>query len=253
MKRFLDVTKNKKQNPSAGLIAQEIRKRIFEEVGLTASTGISINKFIAKVASDINKPNGQTTITPEEVFPFLEQLPIEKFFGVGKVTASKMHKLGLYNGFDLKQKEKTFLIQHFGKSGNHFYNIVRGIHNSQVQPNRIRKSISAENTFLNDLSKLEEILDALHLIAVELENRLIKNQVKGRTLTLKIKYNDFTQQTRSKTKDFFIDKKEDFFPIVQELLNGQPLKMPVRLFGIGMSNLNNNQKDTDLHQPLLFS
>lgn len=136
---YLDVTQNKKGNPSASLIAKEIRERIFNEVGLTASAGISINKFIAKIASDYNKPNGQKTVNPEEVLQFLEDLDIRKFYGVGKVTAEKMYQKGIFTGRDLKQKSLDYLDENFGKSGRYYYYVVRGIHNSEVKPNRIRK------------------------------------------------------------------------------------------------------------------
>ena len=142
---YLDVTLNKKGNPSATLIASEIRRRIFEEVGLTASAGISINKFIAKVASDYNKPNGQKTVPPEEVIEFLEKLDIRKFYGVGKVTAEKMYKLGIFTGNDLKSKSLEFLDRNFGKSGKFYYHVVRGIHLSEVKPHRIAKSVGAES------------------------------------------------------------------------------------------------------------
>ena len=149
---YLDVTENKVGNPSASLIAQEIRGRIWNELQLRASAGISINKFIAKVASDINKPNGQKTINPEDVISFLEQLSVKKFYGVGKVTAAKMHNYGIFTGIDLKQKSLEDLTTLFGKSGKHYYQIVRGIHNSTVKPARIRKSIAAERTFNENLS-----------------------------------------------------------------------------------------------------
>ena len=149
---YLDVTENKKGNPSASLIAQEIRDRIFNELNLRASAGISINKFIAKVASDINKPNGQKTINPEEVILFLEELSVNKFYGVGKVTAAKMNNLGIFKGLDLKNKSLEELTKLFGKSGKFYYNIVRGIHNSSVKPNRVRKSIAAERTFSKNIS-----------------------------------------------------------------------------------------------------
>ncbi|MEM6517570.1 MAG: DNA polymerase IV, partial [Bacteroidota bacterium] len=136
---YLDVTENKKGNPSASLIAKEIRQRIYDEVGLRASAGISINKFIAKIASDINKPNGQKTINPEEVIEFLEQLDIRKFYGVGKVTAEKMYQKGIFTGKDLKSKSLEYLEDNFGKSGRFYYDVVRGIHLSAVKPNRIRK------------------------------------------------------------------------------------------------------------------
>ncbi|MEZ5021873.1 MAG: DNA polymerase IV [Chitinophagales bacterium] len=244
---FLDVTENKKDNPSASLIAQEIRDRIFKEVGLRASAGISINKFTAKIASDINKPNGQKTISPNEVISFLETLPIEKFFGVGKVTAKKMKRLGIHNGLDLKQKEQAFLVQNFGKSGKHFFNIVRGIQKSKVQPNRIRKSMAVETTFSNDLDTEENMLERLNKLADEMERRMLKSNVKGKTVTLKIKYNDFTQQTRSKTISEFISLKKEFFPFITVLLKQEPLSKPVRLLGITMSNLNTELKESDVN------
>ena len=240
---YLDVTENKKGNPSASLIAQEIRDRIFNELELRASAGISINKFIAKVASDINKPNGQKTINPEEVIPFLETLSVNKFYGVGKVTAAKMHNLGIFTGLDLKNKTEEELTQLFGKSGSFYYNIVRGIHNSKVKPNRIRKSIAAERTFFDNISSEIFMLEKLNKIAEELERRMIKSETKGKTITLKIKYSDFTQQTRSKTIQEFIQKKDEFMPIVKELLYQEKLKESVRLLGISFSNLDTEKKE----------
>ena len=240
---YLDVTHNKVGNPSASLIAKEIRKRILNEIGLTASAGISINKFIAKVASDINKPNGQKTINPEEVIPFLEELPIQKFYGIGKVTASKMYNLGIFNGRDLKEKSLEEMSLLFGKSGTHYYDIVRGIHRSEVKPNRIRKSLGAERTFRENISSEVFMLDKLNTIADELEDRMKNSKTKGKTVTLKIKYSDFTQQTRSKTVEKFIQKKADFLPIVKELLFQEKLKNSVRLLGISFSNLDTVKKD----------
>ncbi|MDY0780351.1 DNA polymerase IV [Tenacibaculum sp. IB213877] len=240
---YLDVTENKKGNPSASLIAQEIRDRIWEELELRASAGISINKFLAKVASDINKPNGQKTINPEDVIPFLEQLSVNKFYGVGKVTAAKMHNLGIFTGNDLKEKSLEELTQLFGKSGKHYYNIVRGIHNSAVKPNRIRKSIAAERTFDENLSSEVFMLERLDRIANELERRMKHSNTKGKTVTLKIKYSDFTQQTRSKTVDYFIQKKQEFMPLVKELLYQEKPKNSVRLLGISFSNLDTEKKE----------
>lgn len=239
---YLDVTENKVGNPSASLIAQEIRNRIFNELNLTASAGISINKFIAKVASDINKPNGQKTINPEEVISFLENLPVNQFYGVGKVTASKMYNLGIFTGNDLKQKSLEELANLFGKSGAHYYNIVRGIHNSEVKPDRIRKSVGAETTFFENISSEIFMIQKLEKIADELEKRMKKSDTKGKTVTLKIKYSDFTLQTRSKTIDEFIQQKKDFFPIVKELLYQEKLKNSVRLLGISFANLNTEKK-----------
>ena len=235
---YLDVTENKKGNPSASLIAKEIRERIYNEVGLTASAGISINKFIAKVASDYNKPNGQKTVNPEEVIPFLEQLDIRKFYGVGKVTAEKMYQLGIFTGKDLKSKPIEYLDAHFGKSGRYYYYVVRGIHNSEVKPNRIRKSLAAERTFSENLSSEIFLLEKLEHIAIEVSNRLSKSKVSGKTITLKIKYSDFTLQTRSKTLPYFISDKSIILDTAKNLLFQEKLNNSVRLLGISLSNLN---------------
>lgn len=242
---YLDVTVNKKGNPSASLIAKEIRNRIFNELHLKASAGISINKFIAKVASDINKPNGQKTIPPEEVISFLEELPIEKFFGIGKVTASKMYNLGIFKGKDLKEKSKEFLAKHFNKSGLHYYNIVRGIQQSEVKPNRIRKSVAAEHTFTKNLTSEVFMLERLERISEELEQRLINSKVSGKTITLKIKYSDFKTQTRSKTLPYFIKNKDIILDTIKELLFQEKVKNSVRLLGISVTNLNTLSKKNE--------
>ncbi len=248
---YLDVTQNKKNNPSATLIAKEIRKRIYEEVGLTASAGISSSKFIAKIASDINKPNGQKTILPEEIIPFLEKLPIEKFYGIGKVTASKMYNLGIFNGMDLKQKSEEFLIHHFRKSGAYYYKLVRGIHTSEVKPNRIRKSVAAEHTFRTNLTSEIYIMEQLEKVANELEYRLKKAKVAGKTITLKIKYSDFSQQTRSKTLAFYIKDKNLLLETVKDLLFQEKLKNSVRLIGISVTNLNINAKKKEIPKKII--
>ena len=239
---YLDVTENKKGNPSASLIAEEIRARIFKEVGLTASVGISINKFIAKVASDYNKPNGQKTVNPEEVLGFLEQLDVRKFHGIGKVTAEKMYQKGIFTGLDLKSKSLEFLEQHFGKSGKYYYYIVRGIHNSEVKPNRIRKSLAAERTFNENLSSEIFMLEKLEHIAEEVSRRLNKSKVAGKTITLKIKYSDFTLQTRSKTLPYFIADKAVILETAKDLLYQEKMNNSVRLLGISLSNLNTEKK-----------
>jgi DNA polymerase-4 len=241
---YLDVTQNKKGNPSASLIAQEIRKRIFEEVGLTASAGISVNKFVAKIASDYNKPNGQKTVNPEDVEAFLEQLDIKKFYGIGKVTRERMYHLGIFTGKDLKSKSKEFLEEHFSKSGLHFYHIVRGIHNSSVKPNRVAKSVAAEHTFSENLTSEIFMLERLERIAEELEKRLKKYNISGKTVTLKIKYSDFTTQTRSKTLPYFISDKGLLLEAAKELLYQERMKESVRLLGISLNNLNTEIKKT---------
>jgi len=239
---YLDVTQNKKGNPSASLLAEEIRLRIFNEVGLTASAGISINKFVAKIASDYNKPNGQKTVNPDKVEAFLEELPIRKFYGVGKVTTEKMYQLGIFTGTDLKSKSLEFLEKHFGKSGVFYYYVVRGIHNSEVKSSRITKSVAAEHTFDVNLSSEIFMMEQLERIATQLEKRLERHKLSGKTITLKIKYSDFTQQTRSKTLPYFISDKSLIMENIKELLYQEKMKDSVRLLGISLSNLNNEVK-----------
>ncbi|WP_163409169.1 DNA polymerase IV [Flavobacterium ajazii] len=239
---YLDVTHNKKGNPSASLLAQEIRLRILNEVGLTASAGISVNKFVAKIASDFNKPNGQKTVNPDEIIPFLEELPIRKFYGVGKVTTEKMYQLGIFTGLDLKSKSLEFLEKHFGKSGKFYFYVVRGIHNSEVKPSRNTKSVASEHTFDVNLTSEIFMLEQLEKIAASLEKRLKRYNVSGKTVTLKIKYSDFTQQTRSKTLPYFISDKSLILETVEELLYQERMKNSVRLLGISLSNLNTEEK-----------
>ena len=241
---YLDVTQNKKGNPSASLIAKEIRMRILNEVGLTASAGISINKFVAKIASDINKPNGQKTVRPDEVVSFLEQLPIRKFYGVGKVTTEKMYQLCIFTGIDLKSKSLEFLEKHFGKSGVFYYRVVRGIHESEVKPSRIAKSVAAEHTFDENLSSEIFMLERLDGIAEQLVKRIKRNEIAGKTVTLKIKYSDFSMQTRSKTLPYFISDKGLILQTAKELLYQERMKDSVRLLGISLSNLNTEVKMT---------
>ena len=235
---YLDVTENKIGFPSATLIARQIRDRIFKKTGLTASAGISTNKFIAKIASDLNKPNGQKTIPPEDVEDFLLTLEVRKFHGVGKVTAEKMHNLGIFTGADLRSRSSEFLTAHFGKSGRFYYDVVRGIHQSPVQPSRVPKSVGAERTFSENLSSEVFMLERLERIAVELESRLKPRKRAGKTVTLKIKYSDFRLQTRSRTLPYFIATSAVILDVARELLYQEPLENSVRLLGISLSNLN---------------
>ena len=241
---YLDVTINKFNFPSATILAREIREKIKAKTGLNASAGISINKFIAKVASDINKPNGQKTIPPEDVIDFLEQLDIRKFYGVGKVTQDKMYRLGIFTGADLKLKSLDYLQEHFGKSGLHYYNVVRGIHLSEVKPTRIRKSLGAERTFSENISSEIYMLDKLEDIAEEVERRLKNSRVAGKTITLKLKYSDFSIQTRSKTLKLFIASKALIMEETKALLYQEPVKDSIRLLGISLSNLNTEESKT---------
>ncbi|WP_438961462.1 DNA polymerase IV [Nonlabens sp.] len=242
---YLDVTENKLNYPSATVIAYDIRRRIYETTGLTASAGISINKFVAKIASDYNKPNGQKTITPEEVLSFLEELEIRKFHGIGKVTAEKMYRLGIFTGAHLKERSLDFLVKHFGKSGEHYHNIVRGIHKSEVQPDRIRKSLGAERTFSENISSEIFMKERLTQIAEEIEKRLARNNVAGKTVTLKIKYSDFKTQTRSKTLPHYIRNKDLILATAIELMEQEGFRESVRLLGITLSNLNIEVEEED--------
>ena len=239
---YLDVTENKKGIESANDIAREIRQRIFEETGLTASAGISVNKFLAKVASDYNKPNGQKTIHPTQILKFMEELPIEKFYGIGKVTANRMHEMHIFKGADLKKKSLEELIRLFGKSGNYYYNVVRGIHKSEVKPHRIQKSVAVEETFWENLLDEDSVFKQLQLISEELEARLSKKEIKGKSLTLKIKYKDFTQYTRSTTREVYFADAEDFYKTAQKLWELRPFDKPIRLLGLSLSNLNTQEK-----------
>lgn len=235
---FLDVTENKKNIISAMKIAMNIRAEIFEKTQLTASAGVSYNKFLAKTASDINKPNGMSVVLPEEGETFIEQLQIEKFHGIGKVTAEKMKKYGVFNGLDLKQKTEEWLSQNFGKAGLYYFKIARGIDHREVKPNRIRKSIGAENTFNEDLETEQELLEALQPICMTVVNRIKKAKNAGKTVSLKLKYDDFTIQTRSKTVGSYINSFDHIWNLSVELLKTPdwPAK-PIRLLGISISNL----------------
>ncbi|MGA9213340.1 DNA polymerase IV [Kaistella sp.] len=239
---YLDVTENKKGIESAQEIARQIRSRIFEETGLTASAGISVNKFLAKVASDYRKPNGQKTIHPTQILEFMEKLPIEKFYGIGKVTANKMHELHVFTGKELKAKSLEELIRFFGKSGNYYYNVVRGIHHSEVKPHRIQKSVAVEETYWENLLDEDSVFKQLQIISEELEARLSKKEIKGKSLTLKIKYKDFTQYTRSKTQEVYYAGSIDFYETAQKLWELRPFNKPVRLLGLSLSNLNTQEK-----------
>ena len=239
---YLDVTENKMGMTSATIIAQEIRQKILEKTGLTASAGVSFTKFLAKTASDFNKPNGLTLITPEQAIPFLEKLPIEKFHGVGKVTAEKMKKMGIKNGADLKQLTELELIRRFGKVGRHYFRVCRGEDQSPVNPNRIRKSIGAEETFKNDIEDLEEMKAELVPIIERVFKYMSKKDIFGRTLTLKAKSVDFQTHTRSKTYLHELKNKADLLRGAYELLEANVKDFgKVRLLGISISNLTREQ------------
>ena len=238
---FLDVTENKKEIPSATIIAGEIKDKIKQQTKLTASAGISINKFLAKIASDVNKPDGLFLIPPEKAIEFVENLPIEKFFGIGKVTAKKMHEMGIKFGRDLKILSETDLRKKFGKVGSYYYQIARAEDQRPVNPHRVRKSLGAENTFIKDLMNMQDVKTELENILDILYERLKKSNTKGKTLTIKIKYIDFQQITRSKTTDAWLEDKSQFKSIYMELLNQVEIRDGIRLLGITLSHLNHEE------------
>ena len=245
---YLDVTENKQNMEFAMDVATAIKKRIKEETNLTASAGISYNKFLAKIASDYNKPDGFYVITPKMADKFIEELPIEKFFGVGKVTAKKMHIKQIFKGADLKKKSKDQLIRYFGKSGAYYYNVARGIDNRKVNPTRIRKSLGAERTLFEDVTEKEELSKHLKKVIEVVIKRLEKTNGAGKSLTLKIKYADFKQITRSTTLPENI-LNSSISEIALNLLNDVPnIEKGVRLIGLQTSNFERENNDTFLGQ-----
>ncbi len=240
---FLDVTENKLGQSSASLLAQEIRSRVLEATGLTCSAGISINKFTAKIASDINKPNGQCTIPPKKVEAFLDDLPIEKFFGVGKATAQKMKTLGIFFGRDLRKKNQEELLRFFGKQGVHFYDIIRGVQHSKVQPQRLRKSIAAERTFSTMIVSSRVVRSELDKIAEELARRLLKSNLKARTLSLKWKTDDFEVYSKSITVVDEFHTVEQLSDLIDRIVSAIPDQISIRLLGLSASKLNNEVQD----------
>jgi DNA polymerase-4 len=240
---FLDVTVNHKNNPSASLIAKEIQQRIRERTGLTASAGVSYNKFLAKIASDYKKPNGFFTILPEEAEKFVEQLKIEHFFGVGKVTAKKMHEHNIFTGYDLKQFSKAELVRLFGKAGHAYYMNARAIDNREVEANREIKSVSTEVTFGEDKNNLVLLTVELYHLSKEVVDRMDEDKFYGRTVTIKVKYADFKTITRSKTLPKKIMNFDDLWPVAREMMKLVDLSaQPVRLLGIGVSNASDEAK-----------
>lgn len=253
---FLDVTTDKLNIGSALEIAKQIKDAIKNELNLSASAGVSSNKFVAKIASDMNKPDGLTFIGPSKINAFMEKLPVEKFFGVGKVTADKMKKMGLYNGADLKKLSEQELIRKFGKTGKFYYKIVRGIDDRPVQPHRLTKSLSVEDTFGKDLISTEELVAELELIAEKVAERLEKNRLKGKTLTLKIKFDDFKQLTRNTSFPAGVSDYATIITAARELLlKVETDDRKIRLLGITLSNFGtsiNLGKFTDPDQLELF-
>ena len=233
---YLDVTYAKKGKPSATLIAKELRKRIKEVTGLTASAGISYNKFLAKVASDVNKPDGFFVVTPDQAQHFIDNLEVRRFYGIGKVTAEKLNKNGIWFGRDLKKMERLELVRMFGKAGNYYYEISRGEDNRPVQPSRERKSVGAEQTFSMDLFYENDLDKEMLKIAEVLWERAERSQVKAKTLTLKFKYADFEQHTRSKTISGYFTTKNSIIKEARSLMNTGTFLKGIRLLGLTLSN-----------------
>ena len=248
---YLDVTECKLTIPTATKIAREIRHRIKLKTELNASAGISINKFLAKVASDINKPNGQKTIMPEEALEFLEKLPIESFFGIGEKTAKKMHHLGIHSGADLKAWDQALLVREFGKAGSHYHQIVRGIQKSRVTPDRERKSIGAERTFDTDLISSDDVEAELLRIFDILHQRITKTSAEGKTISLKVRYHDFEQHTHSSTLSDFTNDKVRLNELSLQLKD-KLLNKPIRLLGLSLTNLKGAHDDPPLQLTLKF-
>jgi len=243
---FLDVTVNKHQIELAVDIALEIKKKIYEQLNLTASAGVSYCKLLAKIASDMRKPNGLTTIHPTRALDFIAKLPIEKFWGVGPRTAEQMHKLNIYTGADLRQCTLPFLTRHFGKMGTLFYGYARGIDDRPVTTIRVRKSVGCEQTFLTDISSIDEAQLYLQQLATELERRIEKANFVGATLTLKAKHYDFTQHTRSFSTIQPFRQKSDILPIAMQLLTSIGIESnPVRLLGLSVSNPHQDNHDME--------
>ena len=240
---YLDVTENKKAIPSATIIAKEIKAAIKEKTGLTASAGISFNKFLAKIASDMDKPDGLFLVHPDDAEKFIEKLPVEKFHGIGRVTAERMKNMGIHSGLDLKQREEFELIRAFGKAGRHFYKIVRAIDDRPIKPDRIRKSLGAERTYFQDISDEKEMLEAVFHICDKVYERMKISGAKGKTLTLKIKSFDFQVNTRSTTQNNYFQTLEEIKLVANELLYSPNFpEKPIRLLGVALSNLQNPEE-----------
>ncbi len=246
---FLDVTEDKQNIGSATAIAKKIRCEIKQKTGLTASAGISVNKFLAKIASDINKPDGLFVIRPEEAEKFIEELPVEKFYGIGKVTAKKMHQLGIHKGSDLKKWDLVSLVRNFGKAGVFFFDIVRGKDDRPVENDQERKSVGTELTYEKDLTSLFGIVAELYKLEKELMERLGHAGTSGRTITVKIKFADFRQITRSKTLQHYITDFDTLHKEVTSIRKTMKLDNErIRLMGVSISNLETeDDEDRQLH------
>ncbi|WP_442978392.1 DNA polymerase IV [Salinibacter sp.] len=235
---YLDVTEPKKGPPSGTLLAKRIRQEIHEETGLTASAGVGSSKFVAKVASDRDKPDGLTVIEPEEQLDFISHLAVEEFHGIGPVTTEKMQDLGIETGADLQDADERTLVHHFGKRGRHFKKLAVGEDDRPVRPDRERKSVGAERTFSDDLSDPKAMLHRLRPIAERVSQRLQEADQRGRTVTLKLKSHDHEVSTRQTTLERPVRSEDELMTLVERLLDRpHPPEEPVRLLGISVSSL----------------
>lgn len=250
---YLDVTENKMDMRSATSIAREIREKIVERTQLTASAGVSYNKFLAKTASEMDKPDGLTVIPPAKAQEILEKLPIGRFHGIGKATEKRMNYLGIRNGKDLKERTLKELIKHFGKIANFYYLIVRGIDNRQVTTSRVRKSLGCERTFSKDISDVEEMLEIIKTISKKISIKMLEKKFKAKTLTVKIKYANFDLVSRSKTLDLPFDDDKVILHIGRKLLlETLGPKCSIRLLGLSVSNLVWENDERNKQQILSF-
>lgn len=243
---FLDVTENKPGIALAVDIAREIKQRIREELNLVASAGVSYNKFLAKIASDYRKPDGLCTIHPNQAMEFIARLPIESFWGVGPVTAKKMHTLGIHSGLQLRTCSQEMLLRQFGKVGALYYDFARGVDLRPVEFVYIRKSIGCERTLEKDISVRSSVIIELYHVAVELVERLQRKDFKGNTLTLKIKFHDFNQITRSITQSRELTALDVILPLSKQLLKEVEYENhPIRLIGLSVSNPREEKEEAD--------
>lgn len=240
---YLDITENIAQMPSAKTTAESIRQAIFTQTQLTASAGVSFNKFLAKIASDINKPNGIFVITPQKAPQFIDNLPIGKFYGIGKATEKKMKAKGIFCGADLKQYNRFELVKLFGKTGNHYYNMVNLLDHRPVKHHTKRKSIGKETTFESDIDSFGLLNMKLNHLAQKVCLLLRTKNEKAKTITIKIKYKDFIVKTRSKTISHYTFSEKTILKTAKELLKQDSLLKPIRLLGISVSQFQSETKE----------
>jgi DNA polymerase-4 len=240
---YLDVTQAAHEFGSATDVARAIKRDIKRQVNLTASAGVSYNKFLAKIASDMDKPDGLYVIRPEVAERFIEKLEIRKFYGIGKVTEKKLHSLGIYFGADLKALTKLQLQTQFGRAGAYYYNISRGIDDRPVKSHSKRKSVGSETTFENNLRDKKQIWATLKSLSMKVAEAMENKKLGARTITLKVKYSDFQLQTRSKTNSFLTQSTQQILDALPELLSRTEVgKRPIRLIGVTLANLENIER-----------